>query len=261
MSPRTTRAGRLPGAIRPPSGRQAVTPKQVLVIFDFDNTLVRSRIDFAGMKRAMVRYLASHGVPGALKAARRLAAPEILEMAREHDRRPYPGPGRPGASSASPPDPLEPSLWEIVTAFEARGMEGAVPEPSAPAVMAELRRRGFWLAVLTNNARDVTRRVLEEHHLADFFHRIAGREDVPRLKPAGDGVAHLLEAFPQVRRAFLVGDSWVDGEAAARGGARFIAVGAGGGRTCRVSPWRRVSSLEQVLALDLLQDRPPGAPG
>ena len=59
----------------------------MIVVFDLDNTLVHSRIDFLGIRRAIIQRLQA---AGALEAApmdpRARSIPEWLELAEHHDR-------------------------------------------------------------------------------------------------------------------------------------------------------------------------------
>src|SRR6266540_77274 len=100
----------------------------------------------------------------------------------------------------------------------------ATIEEGAGDVLARLRERGHPLTVLTNNARPATLEALEQFELRQFFDLVVTRDDVAALKPAPDGVTRAIEAFAgRISRTLVIGDSWIDGMAAGRAGARFLA--------------------------------------
>ena len=82
---------------------------------------------------------------------------------------------------------------------------------------------------------------------------IVARDDVRALKPAGDGVTEAARRLGQVERLYVIGDSWIDGAAAAASGARFIAYRRPIEelRDRRVEPWRTIAHLGELLDLDL----------
>lgn len=206
------------------------------LIFDLDNTLVHSRIDFVGLRGAVVRELVAAGLAEASSEAwSRLALGELVTL----------GARRVPALGAR--------LWSLVEEHERAGMLAATVEEDVGPTLAALRARGHPLAVLTNNARKGTLAALERFELAAWFDLVVTRDDVPALKPDGAGVAAVRRRLADGRRPVLVGDSWIDGVAAARGGASFVAfrsrldeLEARG-----VAPWRNVSRLSELLALPL----------
>src|SRR5437660_151473 len=113
---------------------------------------------------------------------------------------------------------------------ERRARDVAAPEPGALAAVAGGRRRGFATAISTNTARQLTLPALARLGLADELDLIVTRDDMRALKPDPDGwrviSAHfgkLADGAGDPRDAVVVGDSWVDGVAAARAGVSFIA--------------------------------------
>ncbi|SRR5579884_112035 len=196
---------------QPPSGSGAPRPgpAETLLIFDLDNTLVHSRIDFRGLRQAIIARLHAAGATDEpAEALLRYAIPELILL------------GEARAEQAG--TTLVPELWRLVLEFETAGMEGASIEPGAGEVLARLRQRGHPLAVLTNNARPATLEALERFGLRRYFALVVSRDDVRALKPAPDGVEHALRAF-RARQALVIGDSWIDGMAARGAGVAFLA--------------------------------------
>ena len=178
-----------------------------IVVFDLDNTLVHSRIDFLGIRTTIINRLLEVGALEAPPAnARVRAIPEWLDFAAAHDPR------------------LAAELWREVDRFEREGMVHGTVESDARDTLDHLRGAGLSLAVLTNNSIGSAEAALDRFDLREPFDLVLAREVVAALKPAGDGVA---QAHATLGRGptFVVGDSYIDGLAAQRAavGARFVA--------------------------------------
>ena len=125
---------------------------------------------------------------------------------------------------------LEAAVWEVALDHERRAMEVAALEPGALAAVVGARRGGFATAIWTNNARELTLPALARLGLADELDLVVTRDDVRALKPDPDGWRVISTHFSKLaqdagdpRHAVVVGDSWVDGVAAAKAGVSFIA--------------------------------------
>jgi phosphoglycolate phosphatase len=191
--------------------KPALVATDTLLVFDLDNTLVHSRINFRAIREAIIaglrRVEATDEPPEALV---RRAIPELMLLAEAHD-------ARHGTVLAA-------GLWRTVLEYETAGMEDATIEEGAGEVLARLRERGHPLAVLTNNARKAALEALERFALMRHVERIFARDDVTALKPHPDGVRRAMAAFDgRVARTLVIGDSWIDGMAAREAGAAFLA--------------------------------------
>ena len=176
-----------------------------LIVFDFDNTIVHSRIDFAGIRRDLIALFRQAGVPEAVDD--RLA---ILSIGQMIDT---------GVAFAPSTHEL---AWQIVLEYETDGMRHATVEPDAAASLRALRDAGFRLSVLTNNARPATLTALDLFGLRSAFDLILTRDEVP-MKPDPTGITHAMTHFDiGADRTVMVGDSWLDGAAARHAGVQFI---------------------------------------
>ncbi|HEY3238430.1 MAG TPA: HAD hydrolase-like protein [Acidimicrobiia bacterium] len=173
-----------------------------LCAFDLDHTLVRSPLDLPAMKAEIRAFAVARGFALPAGSSTWTIGQTIARI---------------GGWAAE----LEAACWAICEAHEHEAVAQAVAEPGALEVLATLQGAGFPLAVWTNNARAVTKRVLTQCGLAAFFTTVVTRDEAA-LKPDPAGVRVLEGAFPE-RRIWVIGDSWVDGAAAQAGGAAFIA--------------------------------------
>ena len=176
-----------------------------LIVFDFDNTLVHSRIDFAGIRRELVELMRQYGHPEVHNdGLTRLSIGQMIEAGAAHERA------------------IHDEGWQIVLEYETAGMVAATIEPDAAATLHSLRDRGFQLAVLTNNARPATMAALDLFELRSAFDLVLTRDEAA-MKPDPEGI-HIAMSTLQVstERSVMVGDSWMDGSAACRAGVPFI---------------------------------------
>ena len=207
----------------------------MIVVFDLDNTLVHSRIDFLGIRRAIIQRLQA---AGALEAApmdpRARSIPEWLELAEHHDRA------------------LAAELWRTVDTFEREGMVHGTVEPDARTTLDALSAAGARLAVLTNNSLASAEAALERFDLRRGLDLVLARGLVDALKPSGAGVA-AAHARLGGGPTFVVGDSYIDGLAAERAavGARFVAFRASAADLAArgVRTWAAISALGELPGL------------
>jgi len=141
-----------------------VTP---IVLFDLDNTLVHSRIDFLGIRQAIIGRLLDVGALDAPPADPRVRAiPEWLDLAAEFD------------------PALATELWTIVDQFERDGMVHGTVEADARATLDHLQAAGLKLAVLTNNSLGSADAALDRFDLRAPLDLVLARDVVPRSSRA-----------------------------------------------------------------------------
>src|SRR5213593_1854866 len=192
-----------------------------LCVFDLDHTLVQTPLDLAAMALDMRKLI--EGKNGPLPPRKdRYRVGELIAHCQMHA------------------PALEAAVWEVALDHERRAMEVAALEPGALAAVAGARRAGFATAIWTNNARELTLPALERLGLAGELDLVVTRDDMRALKPDPEGWRVISEHFrgrlaggtgsaPTARRfgdpddAVVVGDSWVDGVAAAKAGVPFVA--------------------------------------
>ncbi len=93
-----------------------------------------------------------------------------------------------------------------------------------PEVLAELRRRGYRLAVCTNKP-EMTANALGEGLLFGLFDRIVGGREGRALKPDKDAVLPIIEGFcADPAETYMVGDMTADVLTAKNAGMRSVAV-------------------------------------
>jgi phosphoglycolate phosphatase len=186
----------------------ALRPRAIL--FDMDNTLLQSNIDYAAMKADVYEWLAGSGLlPDGYPMHAETTSTMIMH-----------------ARGFGLSDEQLAAVWRIAARHETAGMAGAGLKPGAHAMLDKLGAiEGLTLAVMTNNTRAAADRALRETGVLGRFEFVLGREDVPELKPSPEAVLAVMRRCPGMEAAdwLAVGDSWIDGAAAAGAGVPFIA--------------------------------------
>ncbi|MEK4979947.1 HAD family hydrolase [Bacillus sp. FSL K6-6540] len=179
------------------------------IVFDMDNTLLHSSIDFGAMKRDIYAFLCSHSIlsPG-LSMDTHTTSTVIAEA----------------MNTGRLSEELSCMMWDIAKEHEIQGMMGAKLEDGAMELVQQLHGQ-LHLAIVTNNAVEAAMTALEENRIAHYFDLIIGREAMGLLKPAPDGYMEVLRHFHHTspKEWLSVGDAWVDGKASESAGIPFIA--------------------------------------
>ena len=181
------------------------------IIFDFDNTLVRSNINFPLMKITMARITKDYGIDFGEEneIPNKYTAGNIIDEAKKYDEKNKTN--------------LVSILWGLVEDFERKGMENLTIEKEVFTILETLQNQGVILSLLTNNAKKPTLEVLEQYNLKKFFKVIIAREDVKQMKPDSEGIELILKKLRlSPNYTIFVGDSWVDGKAANSANIRFV---------------------------------------
>lgn len=177
------------------------------IIFDMDNTLLKSAIDFTAMKHAVYDFLLErHVLPGRLPIEQHTTA-TLIEYARQLNLEPE----------------LEKQVWSIASRYELAGMKGAGLEHGVRSFLSSVHNR-FTLAVVTNNALPAALQALEETNIVSYFDLIVGREQMSALKPSPSGFQYVLDRFRHIPsgRWLSLGDSWIDGKGSNDAGIPFV---------------------------------------
>ena len=177
--------------------------KNKLIIFDMDNTLIHSHLDFPLMKAETLRLLAEGGV----EADENLWVAKMMAQAHTHPLM---------------TEQLEAAIWQRLGEIELAGLAAAGPEPGVERVLARLEQEAY-LAVLTNTLDEAACLTLDKLGLCGYFSVVAGRGRAPGMKPAPDGYLYLQGLHPKARSCLAVGDAVIDLLAASAAGMPFVA--------------------------------------
>jgi phosphoglycolate phosphatase len=207
-----------------------------IAIFDFDNTIVHSQIDFLSIRRDITQLLRdSKATEYAVEQLTHLSIGQIIAVGEEFD--------------AANGTQLGPQAWQIVLEYERQGMLAATIEPDAAPTLQALRDAAWTPVLLTNNARLATLDALRKFELEQYFDLVLTRDEVP-MKPAPGGIQHAINQV-HATRTVMVGDAWLDGQAAENAGVPFVAFGRVMDKLRKrdVAVWWNVERLGELVGL------------
>lgn len=173
------------------------------LIFDLDDTLIHSNIDYGTMKQRILNFFDDKS---SLNANVRIK--ELLDRLKVY------------------PDKLQ-KAYKIIEDMESGAAEKVQSIPNADATPDLLRDTKLHAAILTNNSSQSTFKYLKNpklQYLKDIG-PIITRNDVSAMKPDPAGLLHILSRFNlRNTEVFFIGDSYIDAEAAHKAGIKFLLV-------------------------------------
>lgn len=179
------------------------------IVFDMDNTLLRSKIDYGLIKNEIYIFLTRHGILPEHMQLDNHTSSTLIEMALK---------------TTMMSELLINEMWEIAKKHEINGMNGAGLEPGVVDLLEELYGN-FHLAIVTNNSCSAAQKALKENNIIHYFEHVVGREMVTYLKPSPDAFLYILNCYMNTasKEWISVGDAWIDGKASQIAGIKFIA--------------------------------------
>jgi phosphoglycolate phosphatase len=122
--------------------------------------------------------------------------------------------------------------------------------PDAPRTIANLRKDGRTLGIVSQKLRRRIEAVLEREGLAGCFEAVIGGDDMRAFKPDPEGLLMACERLgARPPEAIYVGDTVIDGQAAANAGVPFVAVLSGVTPAAAFEPIPRLATLGDISAL------------
>ena len=172
--------------------------KKYGIIFDMDNTLLHSAINFSLMKIRACEIMDKHGIihDASLSVSSMVNTARTTEAAKEE-------------------------IWQEIQQIEAIGGKNAELESGIKEMLPKLHSE-FILAILTNNTQKSAEDMLTANGLEHCFDMVAGRETVPEAKPSPAGYIHIMQSFADDVSWIAVGDALIDALGAMGAGLPFI---------------------------------------
>lgn len=213
---------------------------ELAIIFDFDNTLIKSNINFPAMKISMARAAKKHGLDFGNEEdiPHRYTAGNIIDQVEEFDKK--------------NDTQLVTELWGLVEKFERLGMENISIDEDVLQMLEYLKKKGISASILTNNAKKPTIEVLERFNISDYFDIVIAREDVKKMKPDKEGLEVIVQKLKlNLDKVIFVGDSWVDGVAAVNAKIRFILLNEKllDSNKYNIKIWKHVQTMNELVEL------------
>ncbi|MHA1912393.1 MAG: HAD family hydrolase [Candidatus Kariarchaeaceae archaeon] len=176
------------------------------LIFDFDNTLIASSIDFRGLKQEIIVLLHQNDLSHDISVSDNPPLSKLAQIPLDL-----------GLTE------LNHQMWELIEIYEVEGMKDAILEENVSEVLLKLAQT-YELSILTNNTAKLTLNTLQRYNLMDYFTIIVSRDDNRPLKPSPEGLHFLINKMNyDPAKTLFIGDSPIDAIAAEKANISFLA--------------------------------------
>ncbi len=186
------------------------------VVFDLDGTLIRSTIDFPGMKRRMIAILEGDIIPQG-----NLTPTDTTVVTMEKAERIWAEKGVPESERTR----IRAEIDDIMNRTELEAVSTVEEIEGASDAVRRLREGGYKLAVLTRGHHAYALEALKKTRMLGFFDLILGRNETPRPKPYAEALKHTADLMGlSLDEIVFVGDHPIDATCAKNASVRFIGV-------------------------------------
>ncbi|MCX6651541.1 MAG: HAD family hydrolase [Methanomassiliicoccales archaeon] len=187
------------------------------VVFDLDNTIIQSTIDFREMNRAVAETLLMHGLPKDIldsKGRVNVSIVRVYAYFKTHSQDGW-------------AESLENDLNRVSAEVEMARVDQSRAMPGAFETLEHLGSRGILSAILTRGSRVYTMKALNSSGLNGRFHTIVCRDD-HSLSEAKPNPMSLRRVFDDLclsnEQCLFIGDHETDYLCAKEAGTPFAAV-------------------------------------
>ncbi|MEM0010764.1 MAG: HAD-IIIA family hydrolase [Candidatus Bathyarchaeia archaeon] len=186
------------------------------VIFDLDDTLIRSGIDYKMTKVLVIKFLVESGVDETL-LDENMSNLEIINRAIEDLR-------KKNFSEVRIKEIIN-NVYAMFNKAELKSLDKAELMDASLKTLAELKSLGLKIGIVTNSCSAYSKKIIEKFSLDKYIDILVSRDDVTHHKPDPEHLLKALEALGvDSSEAVFVGDHFVDALCAKRAGVKFILV-------------------------------------
>jgi HAD superfamily hydrolase (TIGR01549 family) len=189
------------------------------IIFDLDDTLVESTVNYAKFKTLVIERITSHGEPKDLYDPHETI---VMIIARYEERM---------RSAGIPEVTIRNRLEELNTIMDEVELERVSetkPMRGATGLLKLLRKNGIKVGILTRGCEEYTRSALARTGMLELVDGIECRNANTKPKPDPEAYLKLaLRLGVRKEETLFVGDHLIDAQCAANAGVPFVAVETG----------------------------------
>ena len=209
------------------------------VIFDLDDTLIRSKIDYKKMKSTIIKFLVEVGVEPGLLSENMLNS-ELIKVAVEDLRK--------KEKSENTIRKVISKVNEIMNRFELESINDAKLMEGALEVLGYLKSRGIKIGIITNGCRNYAMSIAKKFSLDKYVDAIVARDEVSDPKPNPKHLQVMLKILGvSAEETIFVGDHWIDASCARGAAVKFVLLKSGDKRW----RFRDVNCMKFVIIEDL----------
>lgn len=217
-------------------------PKLRGLIFDLDGTLVELKFQVSDAKAAVIEDLRRLGFDTSRMSNGEPTQMILDKVAVQLQKQ------RRGDSFST----LRARADKILNKFEMQAFRSTKLLPGAKLILSYLKHHGFKLGIVTNNGTVPSKMTIKRLAVSDSFDVVITRDDVRRMKPAGEGIKKAIRRLGlRSHQCLYIGDSFVDILAARDAGVKIVSLMRrdSAGKILRYSPDYLITSLKQLPLL------------
>jgi phosphoglycolate phosphatase len=201
-------------------GRMHKLPRDIrAVVFDLDDTLVLSTVDYGKFKRLVIDKVVSHGEPRTMYDPKET----VVSIVSRYERRMHEA----GLADEERRRRLA-ELDRIMDEVELERVAETKAIHGAMELLELLRNRGIKIGILTRGCQDYASAALSEAGLMQLVDALECRNSETKAKPSPESYLRLIEQLGvKKEETFFVGDHPIDARCAANAGVPFVAVETG----------------------------------
>ena len=189
------------------------------VVFDLDDTLVLSTVDYGKFKRLVIDKIVSHGEPRTMYDPNET----VVSVVSRYEKRMHEArlPDKERKQRLAELDRIMDEV-ELERVAETKAIRGAID------LLELLRYRGIKIGILTRGCQDYATAALSEAGLMQLVDALECRNSETKAKPNPESYLRLTERLGvRKEETFFVGDHPIDAKCAANAGVPFVAVETG----------------------------------
>ncbi|MCD6466005.1 HAD family hydrolase [Candidatus Bathyarchaeota archaeon] len=213
------------------------------IVFDLDNTLIESGINFRGMKTSIINLFVNMGVASNLLNESMLNL-EIIKASEEYLSK---------KMSKERVKEILKKADEIMNKFEMESLRDARLMKDTIDVLKFLDEMGFKIGIVTNGCRKYAEKIINMFGLGKHVDALVARDDVSHPKPDPRHLQHILNILNvSAEEAVFIGDHWIDAICAKRAKVPFILFSKekrGFEKVSLQSPHIVINSLGEIITL------------
>lgn len=190
------------------------------IIFDLDNTLIDSNLNFPKMKTRIIKLLEKKGFPKGILSPTEMTTVEIMELAESDWER--------KEISTKTREILRKKIDRYMNEGELESVDNLKEIDGSKKAVNKLKSQGYKLAILTRGHNAYAIAALKKIGMFECFDLILGRGETPRPKPYKEALEHTIKLLKlKINEVIFIGDNQIDYDCAENTGCNFIGVATG----------------------------------
>ena len=171
------------------------------MIFDLDDTLINSKLDFIIIKKNLINEYKTLGLEVSNMSIND-SIQSLIDKVRVYEK---------NQNKNSNMLNWETLTKKILDRYEVKSVHKSTLKSDTKDILNNLLKLNIKIGLVTNSGIAATRIALDMHNINKYFSQVITRDDIQRIKPDSEGLLNMLRCLQiEAREAFYVGDSIYD---------------------------------------------------